>query len=518
MNSRPAAYKAAALPAELWWRNPPNIRARKSISRGTARFALKIGNRGQAFIPKPPAPSIVVDPLPCPNCGSALTLLGQYERHFCYRCGQYAPEGYGDNGARTCANCAGILSYVASYARFYCYKCNVYASGESPRTAAGGPTPSPTTDVPAPASSTEPGPVPVAKSSGETASSIGLPRTSPPEPEPPVPEEAPPEERPPLTREGINEAKKANLLDLCKAYNLNPSGTKEQLRERLLSYLAEQEGMSRAIETEEASDREELSPVLPHVAPSPEETPVSEPVSSEPEEDQPAGGTVVLLREPPGTASYGTAMDSELSPSIPPVQDAVTETPEEVSRDDSPTGPAQAPLPIVSPRIDHPCPACGRELDFIEQYGRWYCHGCKAYAPTKFFRHVCPTCGSTLRWIDRYARWWCDQEQRYAPADLPPPSGAGTAAIASTIVQAQGAPVAVADAHRHRSPSAGIGVAAVGLVMWVAYEAAIEVPQVMGLPPPIVLSPEVGLLLRFLGLLFLGVGLIAGLASARHRR
>lgn len=32
-NSRPAAYKAAALPTELWWRDASMVAERKSISR-----------------------------------------------------------------------------------------------------------------------------------------------------------------------------------------------------------------------------------------------------------------------------------------------------------------------------------------------------------------------------------------------------------------------------------------------------------------------------------------------------
>src|SRR5712691_12696332 len=64
--------------------------------------------------------------LPCPTCGSELAILEQYQRHYCYACGNYAPEGYGDRGAKICPTCRGILSYVAQYDRHYCYRCNAY--------------------------------------------------------------------------------------------------------------------------------------------------------------------------------------------------------------------------------------------------------------------------------------------------------------------------------------------------------------------------------------------------------
>src|SRR3989441_11883764 len=54
-----------------------------------------------------------------------------------------------------------------------------------------------------------------------------LPRAEPKEPGP----------RPPIVRLREFQAKKPALMDLCKAYDPDPTGTTEQLRERLLSYL-----------------------------------------------------------------------------------------------------------------------------------------------------------------------------------------------------------------------------------------------------------------------------------------
>src|SRR6059036_1744929 len=69
---------------------------------------------------------VCVISLPCPTCGSELAFLEQYQRHYCYACGNYAPEGYGDRGAKICPTCRGILSYVAQYDRHYCFRCNAY--------------------------------------------------------------------------------------------------------------------------------------------------------------------------------------------------------------------------------------------------------------------------------------------------------------------------------------------------------------------------------------------------------
>src|SRR5256712_8790695 len=66
------------------------------------------------------------------------------------------------------------------------------------------------------------------------------------EEEPPQSETTEPRPRPPIVRLKVFQAKKPALMDLCKAYNLDPTGTKEQLRERLLSYLDTLEGEAEA--------------------------------------------------------------------------------------------------------------------------------------------------------------------------------------------------------------------------------------------------------------------------------
>ena len=30
------------------------------------------------------------------------------------------------------------------------------------------------------------------------------------------------------------------------------------------------------------------------------------------------------------------------------------------------------------------CPSCGKDIQYVEQYRRWYCYGCSQYAPESF--------------------------------------------------------------------------------------------------------------------------------------
>ena len=42
-------------------------------------------------------------------------------------------------------------------------------------------------------------------------------------------------------------------------------------------------------------------------------------------------------------------------------------------------GPTPPPPPPSSPNAYNYCPSCGRQLEFIQQYGRWYCRTCQKY-------------------------------------------------------------------------------------------------------------------------------------------
>src|SRR5438309_2905474 len=221
---------------------------------------------------------VCVISLPCPTCGSELAFLEQYQRHYCYTCGNYAPEGYGDRGAKICPTCRGILSYVAQYDRQYCYRCNAYPADDAVLQSLEATMP---VDIrPAPEASepsiavTEPEKTEVAEKPVEVERTVDPEKTAEPSVQPlvtvarapatpiPQPEEivevdppqsgaTEPRPRPPIVRLKVFQAKKPALMDLCKAYNLDPTGTKEQLRERLLSYLDTLEGEAEPQQGEE---------------------------------------------------------------------------------------------------------------------------------------------------------------------------------------------------------------------------------------------------------------------------
>src|SRR5437667_176584 len=257
---------------------------------------------------------VCVISLPCPTCGSELAFLEQYQRHYCYACGNYAPEGYGDRGAKVC------------------------------------------------------------------------------------------------------QAKKPALMDLCKAYNLDPTGTKEALRERLLSYLDTLEGEAEEEQgVEEPESRAEPAATEPTAGvereswPTARETSEAHSVEEEPETGEPtAASPPAVIAE---AFETGPLQESVVERVEAPVLVSVAESQPDVFA-----------APAIEPtRALHPCPTCGRELTYIARYRRWYCYHCRAYAPLSESKFACPTCGAALRWIGQYERWWCDSCRRYAPADLPKP-------------------------------------------------------------------------------------------------
>src|SRR6266705_1285430 len=345
---------------------------------------------------------VCVISLPCPTCGSELAFLEQHQRHYCYTCGNYAPEGYGDRGANICPTCRGILSYVAQYDRHYCYRCNAYPADDAVLQSLEATMP---VDIrPAPEASepsipvTEPEKTEVAEKTVEVERRVdpekpaepsvepvvtgaGGPEIPIPQPEEIVEEEPPqhgatePRPRPPIVRLKVFQAKKPALMDLCKAYNLDPTGTKEQLRERLLSYLDTLEGEA---ESEPAAESEAPAGPVPTEGPdlegepshTPEEVAETPAVEEEPE------------REPPASATPGAETPVfETHPAQEPVVQRI-EMPSFVSV------PESKPVVSVAPAVEpmhalHPCPTCSRELTYIARYRRWYCYHCRAYAPVR---------------------------------------------------------------------------------------------------------------------------------------
>lgn len=88
-------------------------------------------------------------------------------------------------------------------------------------------------------------------------------------------------------------------------------------------------------------------------------------------------------------------------------------------------------LPVVEERDEQPhaaepgpevveikvkvCPSCEQPLKYIEKYQRYYCYGCRKYAPKQGIlkerpspaTKSCPECGAHLKFIDKYGEWYC---------------------------------------------------------------------------------------------------------------
>jgi predicted RNA-binding Zn-ribbon protein involved in translation (DUF1610 family) len=395
-----------------------------------------------------------------------------------------------------------------------------------------------------------------------------------------VEEETTPIQKPPLVRADIVKAGKPTLMDLAKAYNLEPSGTKEQLRERLLSYLDEIETASgfqspaEEISTEKLEETptdtkgltpeqtleakpEETSQEKPEDLSketqeriqgevrreAPQRTPAAQVQVKEAGEAKPASrsmfsaaprmipATPKRVAEPmPQTATSLETSSVETTQSVettPPVETTsvapvVVEPLAQPVVITVPTPQATAVRPAVVSRgrVRHPCPTCGRELTFVPQYDRWYCYSCRAYAPKAKAKFACPNCGASLRWIAQYSRWWCDACRRYGAADLPKPErAAATATPALAVSHAASASTATSTAvvHRHRSPGSGIGLLGFGMVLFVIYEILVDLPAALSIRGGALIGPDVGFALRFFAFVFVAVGAILGLSAVQDQ-
>jgi predicted RNA-binding Zn-ribbon protein involved in translation (DUF1610 family) len=80
------------------------------------------------------------------------------------------------------------------------------------------------------------------------------------------------------------------------------------------------------------------------------------------------------------------------------------------------SGPSEANEPGI-----RMCPRCGRPLKWIEAYKRYFCYGCKKYAPRQKKRSPakdgeweptaspdsCPDCSSPMKYVHRYSEYYC---------------------------------------------------------------------------------------------------------------
>jgi ribosomal protein L37AE/L43A len=304
--------------------------------------------------------------------------------------------------------------------------------------------------------------------------------------------------KPAVVRVKIFALKKSELMELSKAYDLDPSGTKEELQERLLGYL-------HRLESEEEPEPEAETHPEPAatVGPTPE-------LAKEP----PPQKSVEPIATAPTSAAQGATAEEAAQPteSTPVAQAAVVPAPVVAV----PAAEA-APAPRPAQHAEHPCPTCGRELTYIAQYNRWYCYYCQRYAPAvSRSKNACPTCGATMRWIDQHHRWWCDSCAKYASADLPAPATpAAEAAVPSAATAA--APARSVVGHRHGSPAGGAALAGLGLALYIVYAFFAYLAEMLGFVPPTGVTPEILNYLQFFGFLFLALGIIVGLYALRDR-
>ncbi len=99
------------------------------------------------------------------------------------------------------------------------------------------------------------------------------------------------------------------------------------------------------------------------------------------------------------------------APAAPSAQPAIPATPA------APVAPVIVAPP--KPQFVRMCTACGQPLKYIDKYQRFYCYGCKKYAPKdQKLRGIpevkkCPECGGDLRFIEKYNEHYCNSCKKY---------------------------------------------------------------------------------------------------------
>jgi predicted RNA-binding Zn-ribbon protein involved in translation (DUF1610 family) len=196
-----------------------------------------------------------------------------------------------------------------------------------------------------------------------------------------------------------------------------------------------------------------------------------------------------------------------------------------------PPEPAPTPAPAPPPAVEfvavkNPCPTCGRELSYIEKYGRFYCYSCKKYAPAKP-KNPCPNCGKELTYIAQYGRHYCPACGQYAPKEMTAQILAARSAAVAASMAAAARPATAAAArtvaipvHHHASPGGGVALATAGLVVLLLYGVLWGIPTALNGQPYFSLGSAeatrgLGAVVQLIGLLMVGLGVIVGLVRLR---
>src|SRR3989454_4832569 len=239
--------------------------------------------------------------------------------------------------------------------------------------------------------------------------------------------------KPPLVREEILRAKKSALMDLASAYGLDSMGPKETLRERLFAELVRiekeeerrlKEEREKAAEPMQAPQEAARAGASDLPAPRPESALPSTPVDTSPRVDP---FTPSALPEEAAPAATPAPLEAALPAFIEAPPTPVLPAGEEAETPTVGTPASVREVVPAPPKVINPCPTCGRELTYIEEYDRYYCYNCKAYAPPVVkvetvpapprIGKPCPTCGRELTYIPEYNRHYCYNCKKYAPLE-----------------------------------------------------------------------------------------------------
>ena len=68
----------------------------------------------------------------------------------------------------------------------------------------------------------------------------------------------------------------------------------------------------------------------------------------------------------------------------------------------------------------NPCPSCGRPMEFVQEYDRYYCYSCQDYEPKGVVEAApakdtkkCKHCGGELEFIKEYDKSYCYSCEKY---------------------------------------------------------------------------------------------------------
>jgi radical SAM enzyme (TIGR01210 family) len=231
-----------------------------------------------------------------------------------------------------------------------------------------------------------------------------------------------------ITEKDIQKAKKAQLKDMCETCGLATSGNKRELQDRLFAYISGETPSEEEIEEEaeeEPTPEEEIpEEELPEEEEEAEEEAPEEEPEEEAEEEEPP-------EEEPEEEEEAPEEEEEVEEEPPEEEpEEEEEAPEEEPEEEAP--PPEDVVPAPPAKVERPCPTCGKELEFVEKYDRYYCYTCKSYAPrekpkpaVKAIAAVpvkegkpCPTCKRPLKYIKEYDRWYCQSCGTYAPVTV----------------------------------------------------------------------------------------------------